>query len=272
MELLITNLSLNARDAMPQGGTLRVETTPANLDDTTPAGPESPGPGRYVTLAVRDTGRGMDAETCAHVFEPFFTTKPGGHSRGLGLSTVHGIVHQHGGRIVVHSVPGQGTTFRVYLPCVVDQIESPRPRHAIATRTAATLLLVEDEDEVREIVRDILEAEGHAVLTANHGAAALELCRQHAGRIDLLVTDVVMPGINGRELAEQLTRLRPDTKVLFISGYAATFLTTHGRLPPDTAFLAKPFTRTALAGKVREALGRSPAGCATNADEPALTG
>ena len=271
MELLITNLSLNARDAMPQGGTLRVETTPANLDDTTPAEPESLGPGRYVTLAVRDTGRGMDAETRAVLFEPFFTTKSGGPGCGLGLSTVHGIVYQHGGRIVVHSVPGAGTTFRVYLPRVVDRIELPRPQPTVNARAAATLLLVEDEDEVREIERDILEAEGYAVLTADHGAAALEFCRQYAGRIDLLITDVVMPGMNGRELAEQLTRLRPNTQVLFISGYAATFLTTHGHLPPDTAFLAKPFTRTALAGKVREVLGRPPVRRPITADQPALT-
>ena len=261
IELLVTNLSLNAGDAMPHGGTLRVETAPVNLDETTPGESEALGPGRYVALTFRDTGRGMDAQTRAHLFEPFFTTKPGAYGRGLGLSTVHGIVHQHGGRIMVHSVPGEGTTFRVYLPRVTDRADAPRvpsaadPAHPCGT----TILLVEDEDEVREIEREILAAEGYTVLTAAGGAAALELARHHAGNIDLLITDVVMPGMSGRELAERMADLCPETETLFLSGYATTFLTAGGHLPPATAFLAKPFTRAALTGKVAELLGRTTA-------------
>ncbi len=260
IELLLTNLSMNAREAMPDGGVLTIETTALDLEQPSPGEHESVAPGRYGTLAVHDTGCGIDAETRAHLFEPFFTTKAPGAGTGLGLATVYGIVQQHDGRIVVHSVPAKGTTFRVYLPRASAPIEI-RPLAAPAARgprDAATILLVEDEEEVREVERDILEAEGYTVLTAEHGTAALELCGRGDRLLDLLVTDVVMPGMNGRELAERIVRLHPQARVLFISGYAESFLTTQGNLPPGVVFLAKPFTRTALAAKVRELLQGSP--------------
>ena len=261
IEQLIANLGTNARDAMAQGGVLTIETTCVDLEEALQAEQESILPGRYVALSIQDTGCGMDAETRARVFEPFFTTKEVGRGTGMGLATVHGIVHQHGGRIVVHSVPGQGTTFRVYLPRVTEKEDRPGASGA-AHRTrggAATVLLVEDEDEVREVAQHILEAEGYTVLTAAHGAAALQVCAQYKARVDLLVTDVVMPRMGGRELAERLVRLHPETKVLYISGYAASFLSTEYRLEPGTAFLPKPFTRGTLAAKVRELLGASAA-------------
>lgn len=260
MELLLTNLSMHAREAMPQGGKLTIETTSVTLDDGAADALESVAPGRYVTLAVRDTGPGMDAETRAHLFEPFFMTHDAAPSAGLGLATVHSIVRQHGGRIVVHSVPGQGTTLRVYLPRQGDRLEPAAPGAAPdeTRRTGATILLAEDEEEVRTVIRDILVAEGHTVLTAGHAPAALELAHNFDGRIDLLVSDVVMPGMSGRELAERLLATRPGMKVLYISGYAASFLSTHGQLGDGVAFLAKPFTRSILAGKVRAILGEPP--------------
>lgn len=257
---LITNLSVNARDAMPQGGTLTIATTNVRVDETDSDGTESITPGRHVMLSVEDTGCGMDAQTRAHLFEPFFTTKDVGQGTGMGLATVYGIVHQHGGRIVVDSQPGQGTTFHVYLPCAADGLGPSRgPTEAAHSRArTAIVLLVEDEEEVREVACDILRAEGHTVLTAEHGAAALRVCARHEGRLDLLVTDVVMPRMGGPELAQQLLRLHPETKVLYTSGYAPAFLSTQGQLRPNTAFLAKPFTRRALAAKVREMLSSPP--------------
>ena len=262
MQQLLTNLCLNARDAMPRGGTLTIETAAVYLDDNSPAEPASLSPGRYATLAVRDTGCGMDAETRTRLFEPFFTTKGTGQGTGLGLATVYGIVQQHNGRIVVHSVPDQGTTFRVYLPRLArrDQAsatlpEEPGPRHR---PSRATILLVEDEDEVRDVVQDILMAEGYAVLAARHADDALRLSQAHDGPLDLLVTDMVMPGLSGPELAARLQPARADMKVLYISGYAASSLSEHGQLGPDMAFLAKPFTRSQLAERVREVLGVPP--------------
>jgi PAS domain S-box-containing protein len=272
IELLITNLSMNARDAMPDGGTLTLEATALNLEEPAPGEHESVVPGRYVTLAVHDTGRGLDAAARAHLFEPFFTTKAAGEGSGIGLATVYGIVQQHQGRIVVHSVPKNGTTFRVYLPLASDGVELPPPAGGFArcARGTATILLVEDEGDVREVAHDMLAAEGYSVLPAEHGPAALELCRGAAGPIDLLITDVVMPGMNGRELAGRIVQLQPEVKVLFISGYAANFLTAQGQLPPEVAFLVKPFTQAALAAKVRELLNPAAPARSTRPDVSAL--
>lgn len=255
MRQLLTNLALNARDAMTEGGTLTVGT--ARVDWRAAASPNAGpiGPGRYVVLSVHDTGRGMDAETRARAFEPFFTTKKA-DGAGLGLATAHGIVHQHGGRIVVHSVPGQGTTFEVYLPQVTGERDAgptgtgPPPRRG----AAGTILLVEDDDDVREVTREMLVADGFKVLTASGGAAALELCQAHRETLGLVITDIVMPGMNGHELARQVARRVGRLPVLCISGYARGMSGTAEPPPPGTTFLPKPFTRAALTAKVRELL------------------
>lgn len=255
---LLTNLVLNARDAMHGGGTLTVETADADLRTAVAPNAEPIEPGRYVVLSVRDTGRGMDAATRARLFEPFFTTKEVGDGTGLGLAAARGIVHQHGGRIVVHSVPEQGTTFEVYLPQVADQPDVEPAQAVPPPRRAAsrTILLVEDEDEVREITREILVAEGYAVLTASDGRAALALCRTQGDALGLLITDVRMPGMSGYELARQVARRVGRLPVLCISGYARGLSDAVGPPPPGATFLPKPFTRAALAAKVRELLPR----------------
>ena len=256
LQEILTTLSLNAHDAMPHGGTLTIETTTVELREVQTSVLESVQPGRYVTLAVSDTGCGMDSETQSRLFEPFFTTKPVGQSTGLGLATVYGIVHQHGGRIVVHSVPGRGSTFRIYLPRHKSELEGvASPAVAPRTRQAETILLVEDEPEVREIERDILVAEGYTVLAARHADEALEICAHYEGCFDLLVTDMVMPGMSGRELAELLTQRQRVARVLYISGFADNVLSERELRGPGVSFLAKPFTRRALAGRVQQLLG-----------------
>lgn len=254
LELLLTNLCLNAREAMPSGGTLTVETTMIELNEPASDGHAHVTPGSYVSLAVHDTGCGMDEATRARVFEPFFTTKDASEGAGLGLATVHGIVHQHGGRIVVHSVPNAGTTFRVYLPC--SELETPQPA-TLRTPSAnhqTTVLVVEDEEDVREVECDILQAEGYRVVSAENAAAALQVSKQFSDPIDLLVTDIVMPGMDGRELAQHVCKSRPDTRVLYISGYAQDILAPEDRLQPGSAFLPKPFSRTTFSEKVRAVL------------------
>jgi CheY-like chemotaxis protein len=224
-------------------------------------------------LEVSDTGGGMDPETRAHLFEPFFTTKEQGKGTGLGLSTVYGTVQQSGGHIAVESEPRQGSTFRVYLPRVATPVIAPEPRRAgaapaarpatgdgLVTGRGETILLVEDAERVRAVVREILEMSGYAVLEAHHGAEALELSNRHAGPIHLLVTDVVMPQMSGRELAQRLATLRPDLKVLYMSGYTDDAIVRHGVLASGIAFLSKPFTPDALALKVRELLDGVGAG------------
>lgn len=258
MDQLLTNLVLNARDAMSGGGTLTLKTATVELRTAADAGGEPVGPGRYVVLSVHDTGRGMDAATRARLFEPFFTTKGVGDGTGLGLATARGIVHQHGGRIVAHSVPGRGTTFEVYLPQVADQPDS-EPVHTVpVSRRAAsrTILLVEDEEEVREVTREILVAEGYNVLTATDGHTALALCRAQGDALSLLITDVVMPGMSGCELARQVAHRVGRLPVLCISGCARGVFGTVEPLPPGAAFLSKPFTRAALTAKVCELLRR----------------
>jgi signal transduction histidine kinase len=256
LEQVIMNLALNARDAMTTGGKLTIETANVELDEHHAASHFDVEPGAYVLLAVSDTGVGMDAETQARIFEPFFTTKEQGKGTGLGLATVFGIVKQSGGDVFVYSEPGRGTTFKIYLPRVQAPVERLEPRATPETppRGSETILLVEDEEMVRNLEREVLEAQGYRVLEARNARHALELAQEHAGAIHLLVTDVVMPELSGRELAEQLVALRPDSKVLYTSGYADDAIVRHGVLEPGIAFLPKPLTPASLAHKVREVL------------------
>ena len=212
-------------------------------------------PGRYVVLQVTDTGSGMDAMTLARIFEPFFTTKARGRGTGLGLATVYGIVRQSGGHVTVESAPGAGTTFRMYLPQVEEALTVAAPSQPpAATAGSGTILLVEDERMVRVLARKVLEQAGYRVLVAEGGAEALELARGHSGVIDLLVTDVVMPEMSGREVVRRLLQERPAVRVLYMSGYSDEAVAQHGVLDVGTAFIAKPFTPTTLAAKVREVL------------------
>jgi two-component system, cell cycle sensor histidine kinase and response regulator CckA len=256
LEQVIVNLAVNARDAMPDGGRLTIETRNAQLDATYVEEHTPVVPGAYVLLAVTDSGTGMDAETKSHIFEPFFTTKELGKGTGLGLATVFGVVKQSGGYVWVYSEPGQGTTFKIYLPRVAETPTAAAPRAAApaSLRGSETILLVEDDETVRGLTRRLLVARGHTVVLASQGEEALQLAQRHAGRIHLLVTDVVMPGMSGRELADRMQALLPGIKVLFLSGYTDDAIVRHGVLEPGVAFLQKPFAADALARKVREVL------------------
>ena len=258
IEQVLMNLVVNAKDAMPRGGKIIIHTANAALNNDDRRREYSYlQPGSYVVLSVSDTGEGMDKETQLRIFEPFFTTKEKGKGTGLGLSTVYGIIKQSRGYVLVESEPGQGTTFRIYLPRVEDALE---PTHAVgAARTHAggseTVLLVEDEESVRQLVRETLESKGYKILEADNGEAALQIVAGHSGTIDMLITDVVMPGMSGRELSARLCASRPQTKVLYLSGYTEDAIVHEGVVDPDTAFLQKPFTLQMLARKVREVLG-----------------
>jgi len=257
IEQVILNLAVNARDAMPRGGKLTVETGNVALDETYARERVEVKPGDYVLLAVSDTGTGMSPETCSHIFEPFFTTKDPAKGTGLGLSTVYGIVKQSDGHISVYSEPGMGTTLRIYLPRVEEaQAAASAEPAAAATDTGnETILLVEDEDGVRGLVRQVLKRKGYSVLEARDGGEALLTCEHFHEPIHLLLTDVVLAHMSGRELAERLSVLRPEMKVLYMSGYTDDAIVQHGVLTQEAAFLQKPFTTEALARKVREVLG-----------------
>ncbi len=255
LEQVLMNLAVNARDAMPDGGELRLATANVDLGVSIDGNHFRVQPGPYVVLAVTDTGCGMDEATRAHLFEPFFTTKEPGRGTGLGLATVYGIVKQSEGYITVDSVPGRGTTFKIYLPRAAAA--PPAPLAATAGKDPGgreVVLLVEDDDAVRSLAGQVLGRKGYHVLEACDGRDALRLWRQGTRDIDLLLTDVVMPHVNGRELADRLTAERPDLKVLFLSGYTDDAILRHGVLDQDVAFLQKPFTTEELAGKVREVL------------------
>jgi CheY-like chemotaxis protein len=250
----IMNLALNARDAMPEGGTLAIETANAILPEAD-AFRQDLAPGRYATMAVHDTGVGMDAEMQAHIFEPFFTTKETGKGTGLGLATVLGIVEQSGGAIRCHSEPGRGTTFKIFLPAVEALKSGGGPAGGLtkASKGSEVILVVEDEDAVRKLARMVLETSGYAVLEARNGREGLAVCEAHQGTIDLLVTDVVMPELGGRELAQGALKLRPGIKVVFLSGHTQDVILKEG-VGKGTAFLRKPFSPVELMQKVRETL------------------
>ena len=256
IEQVIMNLAINARDAMPKGGSLVLETANVYLDETYAQTHPGTRAGRHIMLAVSDTGVGMDAETRSHIFEPFFTTKAIGRGTGLGLSMVYGIVKQSGGSIEVYSEPGQGTTFKIYLP----RIEEPAEVFPAAELPPAriqgieTILLVEDDIQVRDLAATVLTSCGYTVLVADSARGVLAKCDEHKGDIDLLLTDVVMPGSGGREVASQVLARRPNIKVLYMSGYTTNAIVHHGDLEPGTFFLQKPFSPAALSAKVREIL------------------
>jgi len=257
IDQVIMNLAVNSRDAMPNGGHLTLET--AAVTWSSEYGDSHPGlqPGPYAMLAVSDTGSGMDELTRSRLFEPFFTTKEKGKGTGLGLSIVYGIVKQSGGDILVYSEPGQGTVFKIYLPATsepAEQLARPSPAAGAAVPTE-TILLVEDEAQVRSLTRTMLLHLGYQVLDAGGGEDALKLLATHPQAVHLLLTDIVMPGLNGTELAGMVHSLRPAMKVLFMSGYTGGGLAGQGLLDPGTAFIPKPFTTAELGEKVREALG-----------------
>jgi two-component system, cell cycle sensor histidine kinase and response regulator CckA len=254
IEQVIMNLAVNARDAMPVGGKLIIETANVDLEDLYLETRSEVPPGSYVTLSVSDTGCGMDERTKARIFEPFFTTKGPGKGTGLGLATVYGIVKQSGGYIFVDSEVGNGTTFKLFLPPVAEEKRKPRTSSFKAPRGNETLLLVEDEHAVRTFARDALQSYGYHVLEAAQGMQALQIAELHKGTIHLLVTDVVMPQLGGRQLVDKLHVLQPRMKVLYLSGYTDDAVVRHGLLAGETAFLQKPFTPVILAHKVREVL------------------
>ena len=256
MEQVLMNLVINARDAMPQGGKLTIETANAVLDQTYGSSHAQVNPGPYVMLAVSDTGSGMDDQTKARIFEPFFSTKAEGKGTGLGLAMIYGFVKQSGGHVFVYSEPGLGSTFKIYLPEVQDAL-SVVPSVTVIEDTPhgdETILLVEDDAAVRALARRVLQTCGYTVLEAAHGDEAVQMAGTHPGKIHLLVSDVVVPGINGRRLAERIVALKPGIKVLFLSGYSDNAVIRHGILASEIAFLQKPFTPNVLARKVRDTL------------------
>jgi CheY-like chemotaxis protein len=255
IEQVLMNLVVNARDAMPVGGKLTIETAPFELDASSPVTHPDMLPGRYLMLAVSDSGSGMDARTVERIFEPFFTTKEQGRGTGLGLSTVFGIVRQVGGQIYVYSELGKGTTFKLYFPehRGPDQETADVGPQVSAAPSSETVLLVEDDAQVRKLAHEVLRRRGYHVLSAEHPGEALLVCDGYEGPIDLLLTDVIMPQMSGRQLADRLVVARPDMKVLYVSGYTANVVLDHG-VGQTTAFLQKPFTPDSLSRTVRSVL------------------
>jgi PAS domain S-box-containing protein len=262
IEQVIMNLAVNARDAMPSGGKLTIETSNVSLDEEYARFHAPLRAGDYVMLTISDTGLGMDAETQSHIFEPFFTTK-GLKGTGLGLSTVYGIIKQSGGYIWVYSEPDKGTTFKIYLPRVAERVENLPQFVAPADSVAAepgteTILLVEDEANLRYLARQFLEKQGYRVIEAADGIVAVQIAVAHSGVIHLLLTDVIMPGMNGRELAQRMAEIRPNTKVLYMSGYTENVIGHNGTLDAGIRLLQKPFTLRDLKSRVREVLDSNP--------------
>jgi len=271
IEQVIMNLAVNARDAMPAGGNLKVVTSNAELDQAYVWDHPGSKVGSYVLLTVTDTGTGMDAATLTHIFEPFFTTKELGKGTGLGLATVYGIVKQSNGYIGLDSAPGKGTSFHVYLPRFAGHpaVEELKPDSADNLHGSETILLVEDSEPLRKLAKTYLESSGFHVLSAESGEDALEVTKRFSGNFDLLLTDVVMPGMNGRVLAEHMLLRQPKMKVLYMSGYTDSFIAGHGVLDPGTHLLHKPFIEEVLIRKVREVLdgGKKPAASSSPATE-----
>jgi two-component system cell cycle sensor histidine kinase/response regulator CckA len=257
LEQILVNLAINARDAMPEGGTLRIDTANMEIDETYAASRPELAPGPHVRLRVSDTGTGMPAETVQRAFDPFFTTKPPGQGTGLGLATVYGIVQQAGGRAEIYSEPEIGTTFTVLLPASEEAVVPAEwPTDSPAPRGEATILLVEDEQALREVTRRILIGAGYRVLTAEHGPAALELAARHGEAIDMLLSDVVMPQMPGPQLAERLLEERPAVRVLLMSGFAQPILDSGGHLDEGVELIEKPFSGPGLLAKVAQILER----------------
>ena len=262
IEQVIMNLVVNAKDAMPNGGKLIIETANVDLDDAVRTEYRYIKPGPYVMISVTDNGQGMDKETQSRIFEPFFTTKEKGKGTGLGLSTVYGIIKQSGGYVFAQSELGRGTTFRIYLPRVEEAAHVPGHTRIKEAECGGceTVLLVEDEESVRQLVRETLEAKGYKVIEAEDGGSAMSISAAHPGVIDVLITDLVMPGMNGRELAKLMEASRPGIRVLYLSGYTEDAILHQGVLQGGSAFLQKPFTLQALSRKLREVLSESKEG------------
>jgi PAS domain S-box-containing protein len=256
VEQVLVNLVVNARDAMPSGGTLTIETANAQLDGAYASKHIGVNPGRYIMLAVSDTGIGMDQGTQLRIFEPFFTTKEKGKGTGLGLSTVYGIVRQSGGNVWVYSEPQHGTSFKIYLPQIDAGVggDGAPAALSIIKRGSETVLLVEDEDMVRNLATELLKENGYTVLEASGGEEAIRLCRNHKEPIHLLITDVVMPKMSGKDVARRLQMVHPESRVLFMSGYTDEAIVHHGIVDSHIAFIQKPFSETALMQKIRDVL------------------
>jgi CheY-like chemotaxis protein len=256
IEQVIVNLIVNARDAMPRGGTIRIETVNTNLTDAFCRKHAGATPGRQVALTVQDSGCGMAPDVLAHAFEPFFSTKPDGKGTGLGLSTVYGIVKQSGGYVAIDSAPGLGTTIAIYLPVAAEAPQAPATpaTHSRLMTGTETILLVEDEPGLRRLMQRTLEQCGYTVLTPADVEDAIAIAKSYPWGINLLVSDVIMPGLSGPDLAQRIVRLRPSIRVLYVSGYSNQAIEGADSVSPKARFLAKPFALSALSSKVRESL------------------